>query len=163
MGNDVVIVKTGRRICGTGGALANAPLVQDKAYFEMKLQSTGVWGIGLASRKVNLNKVPLGSSQTDAECWMLRSDGSVYHGSECIKKLGIELQEGDIVGVTYDHIELNFYKNGESLQCPVTGIKGTLYPAIYVDDGAILDLQFSEFYHVPPNNFDKIMIEKSLL
>lgn len=37
----MVIVKTGRRICGTGGALANAPLVQDKAYFEMKVQSTG--------------------------------------------------------------------------------------------------------------------------
>lgn len=163
MGNDVVIVKTGRRICGTGSALANAPLVQDKAYFEMKVQSTGIWGIGLASRKIDLNKVPLGFSEADAECWMLRSDGSVYHGAECVKKIGVDVQEGDIVGVTYDHIELNFYKNGDSLQSPITGIKGTLYPALYVDDGAILDVQFSEFYHAPPNNFDKIMIEKSLL
>ena len=40
-GNDVVIVKSGRRICGTGAALANAPIVQDKAYFEAKLQSSG--------------------------------------------------------------------------------------------------------------------------
>jgi hypothetical protein len=40
-GNDVVIVKNGRRICGTGGALSNAPIVQDKAYFEVKIQSAG--------------------------------------------------------------------------------------------------------------------------
>lgn len=40
-GNDVVIVKNGKRICGTGAALSNAPIAQDKAYFEVKLQSTG--------------------------------------------------------------------------------------------------------------------------
>ena len=38
---DCVIVKSGRRICGSGAALANAPIVQDKAYFEMKIQSSG--------------------------------------------------------------------------------------------------------------------------
>ena len=42
-GIDVVIVKNGRRICGTGGALGNAPLVQNKAYFEMKIQATGTY------------------------------------------------------------------------------------------------------------------------
>ena len=41
-GVDCVIVKSGRRICGTGAALANAPLVQDKSYFEVKLQSAGL-------------------------------------------------------------------------------------------------------------------------
>ncbi|POI26010.1 hypothetical protein CIB84_010240 [Bambusicola thoracicus] len=40
MGTDVVIVKNGRRICGTGGCLANAPLHQNKSYFEFKIQST---------------------------------------------------------------------------------------------------------------------------
>ena len=42
LGVDTVIVKSGRRICGTGGALANAPLVQNKSYFEVKIQSGGV-------------------------------------------------------------------------------------------------------------------------
>ncbi len=37
----MVIVKSGRRICGTGAALGNAPIVQNKAYFEVKIQSTG--------------------------------------------------------------------------------------------------------------------------
>lgn len=40
-GHDVVIVKSGKRICGTGAALANAPIVQNKAYFEIKLQCSG--------------------------------------------------------------------------------------------------------------------------
>jgi len=40
-GYGVVIVKNGQRICGTGAALANAPIVQNKAYFEAKLQSSG--------------------------------------------------------------------------------------------------------------------------
>ena len=38
-----MIVKSGRRICGTGAALANAPLVQDKSYFEMKVQCGGTY------------------------------------------------------------------------------------------------------------------------
>ncbi len=37
----MVIVKSGRRICGTGAALGNAPIVQNKGYFEVKIQSTG--------------------------------------------------------------------------------------------------------------------------
>jgi hypothetical protein len=37
-----VIVKNGRRICGTGAALANAPIAQNKAYFEIKIQCTGL-------------------------------------------------------------------------------------------------------------------------
>ena len=40
-GVDCVVVKCGRRICGTGGALANAPIVQDKSYFEVKIQCGG--------------------------------------------------------------------------------------------------------------------------
>ena len=42
LGGDCVIVKSGRRICGTGAALANAPLVQDKSYFEIKIQCGGM-------------------------------------------------------------------------------------------------------------------------
>jgi len=41
VGSEVVVVKNGRRICGTGAALANVPIVQNKAYFEVKLQCTG--------------------------------------------------------------------------------------------------------------------------
>jgi len=32
-----------------------------------------------------------------------------------------------------------------------------------VDEGAIIDVQFNHFYHEPPDGFEEIMIEKSLL
>ena len=34
---------------------------------------------------------------------------------------------------------------------------------ISVDDGAVLDVQFTNFYHNPPEGFDSILIEQSLL
>lgn len=34
-------------------------------------------------------------------------------------------------GVTYDHVELNFYINGRPTNTPVTSFKGTVYPALY--------------------------------
>ncbi|KAK3095542.1 hypothetical protein FSP39_015929 [Pinctada imbricata] len=132
MGNDVVIVKNGKRICGTGAGLSNAPIVQDKAYFEVKIQSTGVWGVGLATKRCNLNCVPLGEN---TESW----------------------------GLAYDHVQLNFLLNGKPLNLPFTGMKGTLYPVFYVDEGAVMDIQFDKFYHQPPDGFDSIMIEQSLL
>ena len=36
-----------------------------------------------------------------------------------------------IQGVSYDHVELNFFLNGKSLQCPMMGIRGTIYPVFY--------------------------------
>ena len=32
---------------------------------------------------------------------------------------------------TYDHVELNFYLNDENLNCPLYGIKGTVFPVFY--------------------------------
>ena len=54
-GQDVVIVKSGRRICGTGAALGNAPIVQNKAYFEVKIQSTGNCLLPTARGMMSLN------------------------------------------------------------------------------------------------------------
>ncbi|KAK6962889.1 SPRY domain-containing protein 7 [Biomphalaria glabrata] len=160
MGNDVVIVKNGHRICGTGAALANAPIAQNKAYYEIKIQCTGKWGVGLATRRCNLNKLPLGF---DTDSWVVRQDGCMFHNSEEKGKLPDIPQEGDILGLTYDHIELNFFLNGSPMSSPFNGIKGTVYPVFYVDEGAVLDVQFDKFYHSPPDGFDPIMIEQSLL
>ncbi|KAL8583241.1 hypothetical protein ACOMHN_013796 [Nucella lapillus] len=160
VGNEVVIVKSGRRICGTGGALANAPIAQNKAYFEVKVQSTGVWGVGVATRKCDLNTVPMGGEDTS---WVVQHQGALMHSGEEKGRLTPVPQEGDILGITYDHIEMNFFLNGTALCSPFLGIKGTVYPAFYVDNGATLDVQFDKFYHQPPGGFDSIMIEQSLL
>ncbi|CAK9807239.1 SPRY domain-containing protein 7 [Anthophora quadrimaculata] len=160
MGHEVVIVKNGLRVCGRGGALTNAPLAQSKSYFEVKIQQGGIWAIGLATRSTDLN-VTLGGN--DIESWALNSDGIIRHNQQEVHKIQSPVQEGDIIGISYDHIELNFYLNGKSMDSPVMGIKGTVYPVLYVDDGAILDLILDNFIHPPPIGFEKIMLEQSLL
>jgi len=185
-GQEVVLLKNGMRICGTGGALASTPIMQDKAYFEVRVQQTGVWGLGLATLKADLNATPMGNN---SDSWVLCSDGNLRHNKEEMHRITQTIQEGDTIGVSYNHIELNFYVNGQNLDCPFTNVKGNVYPAVYgefklfnrvveffiytlkinqqltftVDDGAVLDLGFEEFVHNLPSGYDKIMLEQSLL
>lgn len=170
MGYEVVIVKSGQRLCGAGAALGNAPLVQSKSYFEVKIQQGGTWSIGLATRQTDLS---LTQGGCDEFSWSLCSDNNMRHSKQVIARLssnqsGDEVakllpQEGDIIGVSYDHIQLKFYLNGSELPATTSGIKGTVYPALYVDDGAILDIILENFNYMPPSGFDKIMLEQSLL
>ncbi|EDO39979.1 predicted protein [Nematostella vectensis] len=160
MGNEVVIVKSGRRICGSGAAFANAPILQNKCYFEAKVQSGGVWGIGVATKSCDVNKVPLG---TTPESWVLRSDGTVAHNGKIYHRITSIPEEGDMLACTFDHVEVNFYHKGKHLHCPLTGFKETVYPIIYVDDGTIVDVNFKDFVYQPPDGFSAIMFEKSLL
>ncbi|XP_041115933.1 SPRY domain-containing protein 7-like [Polyodon spathula] len=126
-----------------------------------KLLFSGVWGIGVATQKVNLNQIPFGR---DVHSLVLRQDGSVYHNNEEKNRLPANSipQEGDIVGITYDHVELNMFLNGKNMHCPASGIRGTVFPVVYVDDSAILDCQFSEFYYTPPQGFEKILFEQQI-
>ena len=40
--------------------------------------------------------------------------------------------EGDIVGISFDHIELNFYFNGKNLEVPFRNVKAsTVYPVLF--------------------------------
>lgn len=158
MGHEVVLIKGGTRACGSGGALATAPLVQSKSYFEVKLQQSGHWSIGVATPKTDLNE-PRGGS--DAHSWCLTSDNCVKHDGNVMHELknappeerrdsltdvllpeiktsddvrlshlGIPT-EGDIIGVSFDHVELNFYLNGKNLEVPVLSVRGSVYPALY--------------------------------
>ncbi|XP_038208887.1 SPRY domain-containing protein 7 [Zerene cesonia] len=193
MGHEVVIVKGGQRACGSGCVLGNAPLVQNKAYFEVKLQQGGVWAVGLATRETDINKVHGG---VDKESWCLNSDGTVRHDNvelyqlkpaprdspttEMLVSTGsadhindkqdrdeevntVMPVEGDVIGLAYDHVELNFFLNGKNMEIPVRSVRGTVYPALYVDDGAILDIILDNFRYPPPSGYEKIMVEQSLL
>lgn len=125
----------------------------------------------------------------DKESWCLCSDNTVYHNGNLLHRLiekpnerieaenGVEIpetttvppnlsgipQEGDTIGISFDHIELNFYLNGKNLEVPIQHVKGAIYPALYVDEGAILDIILDNFNYNPPPGFDRIMLEQSLL
>uniref|UniRef100_A0A914DRG1 SPRY domain-containing protein 7 n=1 Tax=Acrobeloides nanus TaxID=290746 RepID=A0A914DRG1_9BILA len=158
MGSDVVLLKNGTRICGTGAALATAPIVQSKAYFQINIQQSGVWGVGVANRKANLSKVPVID-----RAWLLRNDGKVVANGEEIGHISIPFEEGDSIGVAFDHVELKFYKGGELLPVSITNVREQVFPIIYVDDSAIIDVKFSSFSLIPPPGYQEIMIEQTLL
>lgn len=215
------MLKNGKRICGSGGAILNQALLQSKSYFEVKVQQTGHWSVGLCTLNADLNKTRGG---LDKFSWCLNAenlvmnDGSVSYDlneiyssnsngengsatapvldesedlfsvdndkadvtstslpSTVSNQRSLLPQEGDIIGITYDHVELNFYLNGRNLNIP-TLIKLTnsqtfngeynsneIYPCLYVDDGAILDLIVDNFNFQVPSGFDKIMVEQTLL
>ncbi|KAL5247469.1 hypothetical protein ACHWQZ_G019372 [Mnemiopsis leidyi] len=161
IGSETVIVKSGRRICGAGGALADTPLNQDKTYFEIKVQASGIWGVGVASRDVCLDKPPLGSCTNS---WLLRHDGTCWHANEPMSTLSIVPSEGDIIGVTFDHVQLQFYVNGKLADgCVASNLHTLVYPCFYVDDGAIIDVNFEKFYYEPPQGYSCIMKEQDML
>ncbi len=91
--------------------------MQNKAYFEVKIQAmgkknfrqftttekwfkfilkkkTGNWGVGLAQRRVDLNKTPLGN---DTDSWVLRSDGSIYHNAIKVFEIGHKFEDSDVL------------------------------------------------------------------
>ena len=76
----------------------------------VKVQSDGVWGCGVASERCDLNNVPLGESS-----WTFRNDLGFYSQANKIESADIELNEGHVIGVTYDHVTLQFYLNGYSV------------------------------------------------
>ncbi|KAK5978500.1 SPRY domain-containing protein 7 [Trichostrongylus colubriformis] len=157
-GKDVVIVKEGERICGTGGALGTLPIAQNKAYFQVNIQQNGAFGIGLGNAHANLDTVPVTSN-----FWGIRDNGDVIANGTVIAKLTKPVSEGDCVGVCYDHVELKFLLNGEPLEPSITGVKGPAYPLVYVDDSAILDVKFRKFTEEPPAGYSEILAEQTLL
>lgn len=166
-GHEVVLLKNSKRICGAGGALTTAPLVQSKSYFEVKIQQNGYWAVGVASKSSNLNFSKGGS---DAYSWCLCSDNTIRHNDQEIARFNSGCSEshttsfsdetmliphtndhdtssnavvtnfpaeGDTIGVSYDHVELNFYLNGKNLEVPTLNVKGMVFPAVY---GEFIDL-----------------------
>ncbi|KAI1702444.1 SPRY domain-containing protein [Ditylenchus destructor] len=157
-GPDVVLLKAGLRICGSGGVLATAPIVQNKAYFQVHIQQSGTWGIGLATRAADLTKAPVTKN-----AWILNNEGSLMAENELVSKMDAPFQEGDTIGVAFDHVELKFFKEDQPIPLSISNVKGQVYPVVYVDDNAILDVKFNSFLTKTPAGYEEIMIEQTLL
>lgn len=160
MGIDVVLVKQGSRLCGSGGVLGSAPLVQSKSYFECKVQSLGTWGVGVALHTVGLDTAPLG---TTVSSWVLRSDGVCIHDNEVVHRLDCAFEAGDVIGCCYDHVSLRFFLNGRDLDVPMQAKGRALYSCFYVDEGAIMDVAFSKFAMQVPHGYTQVMVEHSIM
>jgi hypothetical protein len=122
----------------------------------VKLQSDGLWGCGLASERCELNSTPL-----TEHSWTLQNSKLFSNGDE-LEDIG-EIAEQDVIGVAYDHVTLQFYKNGRPIGNGISGIRGKVYPCLFVDDSSILDVEFVNFAHRPPSGYGQIMFEQSIL
>ena len=92
-GQEAVVVKNGSRLCGTGAARATTPILQNKAYWEFKLQQAGVWSCGLSNPGCDLNK-NLGN---DLNSWALTHENVIKVNGNIEQKLEQKIQEGDII------------------------------------------------------------------
>lgn len=206
-----MILKNGKRVCGSGGAVLNQALLQSKSYFEVKIQQSGHWSVGLCTLNTDLNKTRGG---LDKFSWCLNAENYVMNDGQVTYDLNemysasngnatsnddteqllpisnkLEIknalpstnpsqrsalpQEGDIIGITYDHVELNFYLNGKNLNIPTLmklnsqsasgEYNNEIYPCLFVDDGAILDLIVDNFNFQIPSGYEKVMVEQTLL
>jgi len=126
---------------------------------KVKIQQGGLWSAGICTPAADLTR-DLGLDQSS---WAVTSSGVVRTRGEQEYSVNHTLEEGDVLGFSYDHVELNIFCNGKNLDTPILGIKGTVFPVFYVDEGAILDTVFENFSHSPPAGFERIMIEKALL
>lgn len=69
---------------------------------------------------------------------VLRNEGTVVGGGTTRHRLAQQVQEGDVIGVAYDHIELRFFLNGVDLQVASPGIKAEeVYPVVYGESTAV--------------------------
>lgn len=92
------MIKNGARLCGSGGCIATAAIVQDKAYFEVKIQRDGEWGIGLSFGTVDVNRIPFG---LDNRSTVIRDDGKIYFNGQVIGEASEKPTEGDVI-VSFD-------------------------------------------------------------
>ena len=99
-GQEAVVVKNGSRLCGTGAARASTPILQNKAYWEFKLQQSGIWSCGLANPGCDLTK-NLGD---DPNSWALTHENVMKINGNIEHKIEQKIQEGDIIVSTYIHI-----------------------------------------------------------
>lgn len=191
--------------------MLNQALLQSKSYFEVKIQQSGHWSVGLCTLNTDLNKTRGG---LDKFSWCLNAENYVMNDGQVTYDLNemysasngnatsnddteqllpisnkLEIknalpstnpsqrsalpQEGDIIGITYDHVELNFYLNGKNLNIPTLmklnsqsasgEYNNEIYPCLFVDDGAILDLIVDNFNFQIPSGYEKVMVEQTLL
>lgn len=121
-------------VSGNGTCLANAVLIQTRAYWEITLLEKGTFWIGVCQRSKDALEKQLGER---ANSWGLFSGP----GGEAYKP-------GDVISVSYDlsgiRAVMLFKLNGVAMDAKVDGIKGDVYPAVSVADGAVLQANFGQ-------------------
>jgi hypothetical protein len=151
---------------------------QDATYFEVRILRKGTCGIGvmLAGSKQSLQRGTVGGRSCPTShgvvCVVEEDDSQVEKEKEEKKNkeedsITVDFEGGgnflstrpnDIIGVAFcqsDMPMLSFYHNGSPISMyDVNKVRGTVRPAISVENGAVAEFIFEEenFKHSPPNS-----------
>lgn len=152
---DVKSSATGDAVSGRGVAFASTAIEQDAAYWEVHVETgRGRFRVGVC-RDLDAEAMA-GDIGDENASWALRSEdaGAV---------------EGDVIGVAFGQAELpnlSFFLNGELLDHgQVNRIRGEVFPAVSVDDGAQLRCVFDEanFEHAPPRTHSALRVTQNII
>mmetsp|Transcript_19514 Transcript_19514/g.36073 ORF Transcript_19514/g.36073 Transcript_19514/m.36073 type:complete len:194 (+) Transcript_19514:45-626(+) len=162
--SQVKLSPDGSILSGTGCAVANSALHQDKCYFEVTLtklpDENASFCIGVCHRSpaVVKNDV-LGDLE---QSWAFNAANSTE-----------PFEEGDVISCLFDQStgkpQLSFKRNNQDLppSTIVKGFKGTVYPGASLDNGCELSFNFSiegdGFKYRPPPGFSGLIPSRSLV
>lgn len=157
-------VKQGSKVCfkltGTGKALGNTQLVQDKAYFEVRVLKSGEVRVGVS--KASRDSLDKGVG-LEPESW-----GQNFTATD--ELYSYKAPEQTVIGCLVDQSDyparLNYTLNGERLESAlVTGMRGPILPAVSLGAGAEVELIFDAtlFHHDPPQGFSAIIFSQNFM
>jgi hypothetical protein len=146
-------------VAGQGVCVANSVLIQTRSHWEMTVAHTGTFCVGVTRRS---NEGLEGDLAARPNSWCL-SSSALSDGAARI------YQPGDVLSVSYDlsgiRAVLSFSLNGVSIDVECAGIRGDVYPAVSVGDGAVLQANFgaTPFKYAMPEGFSTIILSKDLI
>lgn len=148
------VVVEGGVISGTGSVLADAPVLQDKGYFEATVKTEGTFAVGVATKDS-----PLEGILAQEQPHQVPTAWTVTNGQK--------LSAGDVIGCAVDQadypVQVYFYK-GSALLTQMSGVRGEVLPAFSVSDGAELVPNFGgATYGSMPPGFQGLIKCQSLL
>lgn len=125
-------------IDGKGIALATTPIDQDKCLFEVLVLNPGSIAVGVCRfpQPEEFSSFSILSSKD--RCWMASLGGEE----------GPAIEAGDVIGCAVDQSDtparVAFFLNGICLSASAkSGIRGEVWPAVFITDGACVEFAFS--------------------
>lgn len=140
------------KISGEGMAVSKNKIIQDKAYFEVKILKPGKVRIGIAK-----------SSKLHSELIGKFDD---FWGAE-FGTSGTKAEIGTVIGCCFDQSDIPaviwYTKDGNDVEPRCSGMKGSLVPAISVEAGAVVEVVFDSklLENYPPQGFSPIICSQS--
>jgi hypothetical protein len=143
-------------VSGNGTCLANAVLIQTRAYWEITILEPGVWWIGVCRKSTEGLDQQLGERPFSWGLYSGLKEQSPY-------------KSGDVISISHDlsgiRAVLLFRLNGKPMDVKIDDVKGDVYPAVSVGEGAVLQANFGAmpFKYDIPEGFSPIILSQDLI